>query len=124
MREERTITPAPFGRAYLRRLSWPAIFGGTFFGLGIMLILSLFGLAIGAAVAGTEGATGGVRAWAGIWSLVTVFVGFLAGGWLAGKASGSNKIEGRLHGLVTWGLGTTALFYFAVYSTTRIAAVI
>jgi hypothetical protein len=121
MKDERTISQAAFGRVPVRRLSWPAIFGGTVFALGIMLILSLFGLAIGAAAAGPQGATQGVQAWAGIWTLVTVFVGFLAGAWLAAKVSGSNTVDGRLHGLVTWGLGTTAIFYFAVNSTTRMA---
>jgi hypothetical protein len=118
MREERTIAQAAFGRVPLRRLSWPAIFGGAFFALGVMLVLSLFGVAIGAAAAG---ATQGVRVWAGIWSLVTIFLSFLAGGWLAAKASSVTRVEGRLHGLVTWGLGITAIFYFAVNSTTRIA---
>jgi hypothetical protein len=117
MREERTIAQTAFGRVPLRRLSWSAIFGGAFFALGVMLVLSLFGVAIGAAA----GATQGVRVWAGIWSLVTVFLGFLAGGWLAAKASSVTRVEGRLHGLVTWGLGITAIFYFAVNSTTRIA---
>ena len=123
MREERTVTQTAFGRVPLRRLSWPAIFGGAFFALGIMLVLSLFGVAIGAAAAGPQGATPGVRTWAGIWSLVTVFLGFLAGGWLAARASSVTRAEGRLHGIVTWGLGLTAIFYFAVNSTTRIAGV-
>jgi len=52
MREERSIAQTPLARVPFRRLSWSAIFGGTFFALGIMLILSLFGLAIGAAAAG------------------------------------------------------------------------
>src|SRR5262249_8078000 len=70
------------------------------------------------------GATQGVRAWTGIWSLVTTFVGFLAGGWLAAKASSLTKAEGRLHGLVVWGLGTAAIFYLALSSTTRMAQVL
>jgi hypothetical protein len=122
MREERSIAQAPLARVPFRRLSWSAIFGGTFFALGIMLILSLFGLAIGAAAAAPQGATRGVGLWAGIWTLVTVFVSFLAGAWLAARASSATKIDGRLHGLVTWALGTTAIFYFAVTSTTRLAA--
>jgi len=124
MREERTISQTTFGRGPLRRLSWPAIFGGTFFALGIMLVLSLFGVAIGAAAAGPEGATQGVRIWAGVWSLITIFLAFLGGGWLAARASSITRVEGRLHGVVTWGLGITAIFYFAVNSTTRIAGVI
>jgi hypothetical protein len=119
MREERTI--AQFGRVPVRRLSWPAIFGGTFLALGIMLILSLFGLAVGTAAGSL--ATAGVKVWLGIWSLVTMFVGFFAGGWLAARTSESQaKSDGRLHGLVVWGLGSVAISYF-VLTTTRMAEI-
>src|SRR5690348_290303 len=105
MKEERTI--AHFGRVPAGRLWWSSIFGGIFFAYGVMLILSLFGVAVAAAASGTEGVTAGAKAWSGIWSLVTLFVGFLAGGWLAARTSGSvTKNEGRLHGLVVWGLGS------------------
>jgi len=109
----------------MQRVWWSAIFAGTFFTFGIMLILSFFGLAIGAAVAAPQGATTGVTAWAGIWSLVTAFFSFFFGGWMAARLSGSQaKSDGRLHGLVTWGLGSSAIFYLAVTSTTRLAGVL
>jgi hypothetical protein len=95
----------------------------VFFAFGISLIFSFFGLAVGAAATGPQGATSGVQAWSGIWSLVTVFFAFLCGGWLAAKASSTTKADGRLHALVTWGLGTSALFYFLVTGMTRIAAI-
>ena len=121
MREERMITD--FRRMPNARLSWPAIFGGTFFAFGIMLILSFFGLAVGAAVAGS-GATHGAGIWAGIWGLVVAFISFFAGGWLAGKSSTSqSKPDGRMHGLVVWALGFTALFYFTLTSSTRVAGI-
>jgi hypothetical protein len=123
MKEERTITQ--FARVPGQRLWWSAIFGGTFFALGIMLILSLFGVAVGAAASSIQGVGQGVKIWAGIWSLVTVFLGFLAGGWLAARASGSlSKSDGRIHGLVVWALGSVALFYFAVNSTTQLGVIL
>src|ERR1051326_1393324 len=123
MKEERAITP--FARVSTQRLWWSAVFGGTFFALGIMLILSLFGVAVGAAASGVRGLSQGVKIWAGVWSLVTVFLGFLAGGWLAARASGSlSKFDGRIHGLVVWALGSVALFYFAVNSTTQLGAIL
>jgi len=119
MQEERTITP--FGRVPAGKLWWSAIFGGTFFALGIVVILSLFGVAVGAAATGAQGVTAGVKAWSGIWSLVTVFVGFFAGGYLAARASGSQaKADGRLHGIVVWALGTVSLAYMLL-STTQTA---
>jgi hypothetical protein len=122
MKEERTI--ADFGRVPAGRLWWSSIFGGIFFAYGVMLILSVFGVAVAAAASGAEGVTAGAKAWSGIWSLVTLFVGFLAGGWLAGRTAGSiTKNEGRLHGLVVWSLGSAALFYFLVSSGARIAGI-
>ena len=123
MREERTIME--YGRVPMQRVWWSAIFAGTFFAYGIMLILGFVGVAIGAAMAAPQGATGGITMWAGIWSLVTAFFGFFFGGWLAARLSGSQaKSDGRLHGLVTWGLGSTGLFYLAVTSTARLSGVL
>src|SRR5689334_20566903 len=112
MREERNVTE--FVRVPMQRVWWSAIFAGTFFAFGIMLILSFFGLALGAAVAAPPGAAEGVTIRAGIWSLITVFLGFLFGGWLAARVCGSAaKADGRIHGVVTWAIGTTAVFYLA-----------
>ena len=123
MRDERTLTEA--GRLPIQRVWWSAVFAGTFFSFGIILLLSFFGLAIGAAMAAPQGATGGVTIWAGIWSLVTAFLGFLFGGWMAARLCGSQaKSDGRLHALVTWALGSSAIFYLAVTSTTRVAGVL
>jgi hypothetical protein len=125
MREERTITEV-VGRIPTQRVSWSAVFAGTFFAFGIILMLSFFGLAIGTAIATPQGgATGGLTMWAGIWSLVTAFFGFFFGGWMAARLSGTlTKFHGRLHGAVTWALGCTTIFYLAVTSTTRLAGVL
>jgi len=124
MREERYII-SDYRRVPNPRLSWPAIFGGTFFAFGIILVLSLVGLAVGAAVAGPQGAAHSVGIWAAIWSLVTAFVGFYGGGWLAAKGSRSpSKADGRMHGIVTWSLGLSAIFYLLLTSTERLATIV
>jgi hypothetical protein len=121
MEEGRTITQ--YGRVPVKRLSWSAIFGGTFFALGIMMILGLFGFAVGTAAAGPA-MTAGVKVWYGIWSLVTMFFGFLGGGWLAARASESQaKTDGLLHGLVVWAFGSVALLS-SIMSTARVAAIV
>src|ERR1051325_8638629 len=108
MKEERFMEG--YGRMPIVRVSWPAIFAGTLFGFAIMLLLGLCGLAIGPTMVHPAE----VRTWAGIWSLVTVFVGFLGGGWLAAKTLSGAKQDGWLHGMLVWGLGSMAIFYFAV----------
>jgi hypothetical protein len=123
MKEESTITE--FGRGPMQRVWWSAIFAGTFVAFGIILMLSFFGLTIGAAMATPQGPAGAVTVWAGVWSLVTGFVGFFVGGWMAARLAGSQaKPDGRLHGLVTWALGSSAIFYLAVTSTSRLAGVL
>ena len=123
MIEERNIPE--FVRTPVQRVWWSAIFAGTFVAFGVMLILSFFGLAIGAARAAPNSAMEGVTMWAGIWSLVTVFLGNFFGGWMAARLCGSRaKPDGRLHGIVTWALGTSVIFYLAVTSTTRLAGVL
>jgi|ERR1051326_2562527 MFS family permease len=123
MREERTVSE--YGGLPIKRVWWSAIFAGTFFSFGIILILSFFGLAIGAAMVHPQGTAGGLTIWAGVWSLVTAFLGFFFGGWMAGRFCGSQaKPDGRLHGLVTWALGSSTIFYLAVTSTTRLAGVL
>jgi len=121
MKEERTLID--YGRPNVPLLRWSAILGGTFFAFGIMLILGLFGVAVGSGIASHAGVTAGTKAWTGIWSLVTAFIGFLSGGWFAARASGSlTQASGRLHALVMWGLGSAAILYFAVNTTTRLVA--
>jgi len=123
MKEERSFTE--YNRVAVPVLRWPAIFGGTFFGFGIIAILTFFGFVIGAAIAGPRGVNVGTETWAGIWTLVTMFFGFWAAGWLAARTSGAiTRAEGRLHGLVVWGLGTAAILYFALTSSTRLASLL
>jgi len=93
----------------VKRVSWPAIFGGTMVALGTMILFILFGLFIAFAI----GSRGGMQAWSVIWYLVTAIVSLYIGGWVAGRLSGTYDRRGaQLHGLVTWGLTTlvTAIF--------------
>lgn len=66
---------------------WGPILAGTAVGLGLTLILSVLGLAIGSSAfePGTD-----VTDWttgAGIWGLLTVLVAFFATGWVAGRSA-------------------------------------
>jgi len=122
MKEETTFTE--YARVPARRLYWSSIFGGTFFAFGIMMILSLFGLAVGAAIASPDGVTTGAKTWGGIWALVTLFFGFFAGGWMAARTCGTlTRSEGVLHAAVTWGLGSAAILYFGVNTTGRLGMI-
>jgi len=82
---------------------WGPSLAGTAVGLGLTAIMAILGLAIGSSAfePGTD-----VTDWttsAGVWGAVTVFVAFLAAGWVAGRAAttedgGSSALTGFVAG--------------------------
>ncbi len=97
----------------VKRISWPAVFGGTMVALGTMILFVLFGLAIAFLI----GRPRGIEAWSVIWYLVTSIVALYIGGWVAARLSGNpDRRAAQLHGLVTWGLTTLATAFFLTTS--------
>ncbi len=99
--ENRVVMP-------LKRVSWPAVFGGTFVALGMELVFAAFGLFIGF----TLNSGGGITAWSEAWFFVTCFFSLLAGAYVTARLAENVSGSGALHGLVTWGL--TAMVTFAL----------
>jgi hypothetical protein len=105
------------GIAVVKRMSWSAVFAGVVVVLIIQLALSLLGIGIGMTTVdpqqqgGTPGATTfGIGA--AIWWIVTTLIAVGAGGWVAGRLAGMpRRIDGLLHGLITFGFATLLLFY-------------
>jgi hypothetical protein len=91
------------------RLSWGAIFGGTFAALGIWLLLYALGLALGLSSVepSAPSSARGAGIFTGIWSVIAPLIALFVGGWVAARGAGVvNKMGGALHGLVMWGLTT------------------
>jgi hypothetical protein len=102
--------------AAVRRISWGSIIAGIVVVLVVTLLLMLLGLAVGLATidpasgdtpqASTLGIGGGV------WWLVSTAIAVFAGAWVAGRLAGMpTRIDGMLHGIVTWGAATLIAFY-------------
>jgi hypothetical protein len=105
-------TVGPYEVPPLKRVSWGAIFGGTFISLAVMVLLGSLGLAVGATTIDPQtGETPSLRAFgigAGIWWLVNGGLALFAGAWAASKLAGPRRrLESTLHGLVTWSFTTT-----------------
>jgi hypothetical protein len=105
------------GTAVVKRMSWSAVFAGVVVVLIVQLALSLLGMGIGMTTVdpqqqgGMPGATTfGIGA--AIWWMVTTLIAVGAGGWVAGRLAGMpRRIDGLLHGLITFGFATLLLFY-------------
>ena len=102
-REEREI-----GVARLRgsRINWGSVFAGFIVAMVVQMILTLLGLAIGlGAIDLTTGGVGGLGTgaaiWAGLSALISLFVGGLVAGYMAGRIT---RGDGMLHGVLVWGL--------------------
>ena len=89
------------------RLSWGAIFAGLVVAVVTQIILSLIGLAIGLGAVnfGPGGNLGGVGTGAGIWAILTGLISLFVGGLVAGHLAGVlTRMDGMLHGVLVWGL--------------------
>lgn len=105
------------------RVSWGAIFAGSFFAIAVFLCLSVLGASIGLAGAGAgEGVGAELRIAGGIWSLVAGLISFYCGGWIAGRLNGIGRVsESVIHGLLCWSV-TVVLSAFMI--TTAIGAIV
>ncbi|HSP78745.1 MAG TPA: hypothetical protein VLQ93_09465 [Myxococcaceae bacterium] len=104
MAQAKTLSAAPV------KLSWGAIFGGTFVALGVWVLLYTLGLAIGLSAIDQEESIGGMLTpgvGTGLWTLITPIIALFVGGLVASRTAGIvDRSAGALHGAVLWGLTT------------------
>lgn len=92
---------------YHDRVRWGPILAGLFVALVSQLILSAFGAAIGLTSLAGSGAprtdAGGVGTAVGIWSIISLLISLLIGGWITARACGPmNRNTGLLNGAIFW----------------------
>lgn len=100
----------PYKNVPQKGVSWRAIFAGTVCVLSIMLLLNLFGLAIGlGSINPTEESNpfSGIGTGSIIWWILSNLIALFAGGYVAARVgvSFSNK-SGIVQGIMTWALYT------------------
>ncbi|MDQ3206741.1 MAG: hypothetical protein M3Q40_09635 [Pseudomonadota bacterium] len=93
-----------------RRVSWGAILAGVVVALAVHVLLGVMGIAIGASVINPMSEANpveGIGVGSGIYFIITVILGMLAGGFVAGAlASIPTHLDRTLHGLATWSVVT------------------
>lgn len=116
--EERT-TILPFVG---RRISWGAIIAGVVLAVVIQIALHLLGLSIGAntinpeteAVAVDPSLRNGAVIWVVASTLISLFAGGVAAGYLAGRPENT---DGIMHGLIVWAVVTLLTLMLLTSST-------
>lgn len=90
----------------VKKISWPAIFAGALIALGIQILLSLLGMGIGMSSVDPmkeQNPMAGLGTGTLIWWIITFLLALFAGGWVAGRLSGTaHRFESILHGILTW----------------------
>src|SRR3954452_4497516 len=99
-----------------RRVSWSAVLAGVVVAISFNLVLAVLGIGIGlttidpAQAESPQASTLGIAAT--IWWIVTALLSLASGGWVAGRLAGMpTRLDGALHGLVTWGIATMLIFW-------------
>lgn len=109
----RSIKEGVTRRILVPTLRWGAILAGVAAGLSTQLLLAMLGLASGLSLANvSEGVTPGSGTL--LWSIMSLLIAALVGSYVAGRVSGlSRKVDGMLHGVVTWSVSTLLFIMMA-----------
>lgn len=97
------------------RLSWGAIFAGFVVATAIQMVLSVLGIAVGLTAfdPGQGDSAGGLGIGAAIWFVLTAVISLFVGGLTTGRLAGVlTPGDGRLHGVVMWSLSALLAVYF------------
>jgi ABC-type transport system involved in multi-copper enzyme maturation permease subunit len=87
-----------------RYVTWGPIWAGAAVAIGVHVLLSVLGMAVGLSVAaGTEVSGQGITISVGIWMIISALAALFVGGWIAGFLSSPRSPgHGAVHGFIMW----------------------
>lgn len=113
--ERRRNWNPPFMRAEGMRVSWGGIIGGVLVALGLLMLLTALGVAIGVSAVDpgqTEATTIGTGA--GIWGALSLLVSLFVGGMAATRMGAiTDKTTGFFEGALVWVVAVLLMVYMA-----------
>src|SRR5512146_2506485 len=110
---EEPVSRTPRAFEYVQMsVRWPGVWAGLLIAMGVLVILTALGLAVGATAVGNNGATQalgrGAAWWGGISFLIALFIGgAVSARWVAGA------LTSVLQGALVWVLAIVAVLYLA-----------
>jgi hypothetical protein len=99
--------PVPEVVRPMDRIRWGSILAGVVTTLATILLLNVFGLAVGLSSLAPGESLTNLTTGAGIWSAITALIAFFLGGWIAGRSEAptsavGNPFPGLLNGAMVW----------------------
>jgi hypothetical protein len=113
---------------WIKGISWTSVFAGVVVALGVQMLLSTLGTGIGMSMidplrAQDTPTVAEFSIGAGLWWVVSSFLSLFIGGWVAAQFSGYLRhLDGILHGLLVWALGTLITIYFLGSAISSVAS--
>lgn len=100
------------------RVAWGGVWSGFLVAVGVLLLLSVLGLAIGVSAAdvgpGEDGNAKGLGIGAAVWSSVSLLIALFVGGMVATRTGMVHDgTTGMIEGVLIWVLAIVALIYMA-----------
>lgn len=97
-----------------KRISWASIFGGVITVLAISSLLAILGSSIGLFMFDPQSANpvGGIGTTIGIWTILSLLISMVAGGFVAGKLAGE---DGMIHGFLVWATSLIVAIILGVF---------
>lgn len=113
--ERRLISPPAFLRTDGMKVSWGGIWGGVLVALGLLLLLTTLGLAVGvSAVQPGETQASSVGTGAAIWAGVSLLLALFVGGMVSTRVGAiSDGATGFFEGALVWVVSILLMTYFA-----------
>ena len=96
------------------QVSWGGIWGGVLVGLGLLLLLTSLGLALGVSAVDPESDNGGLGMGAALWAAISLLLSLYVGG-MASTRIGAifDKTTGLFEGALVWVLSLLLIVYLA-----------
>lgn len=104
------------------RVSWGAIFAGLVIASALQIVFTILGLAIGLGSIDASDSARAAGIGAGLWATITALISLFVGGMTAGRLAGARTSgDGALHGIVMWSLSTLLAVWLIASGVSSVA---
>jgi hypothetical protein len=105
------------------RVSWGGVWGGVLVAMGLFLLLTALGIAIGRTFEATGAATEMMGLVAGLWAAGSLLASLFVGGIVSTRVGGvTDGTTGFFEGALVWVVSVLLMFFFAVTGVSTIAS--
>ena len=105
------------------RVSWGGVWGGVLVAMGMFLLLTALGIAIGRTVESTGAAAHLMGLIAGLWAAGSLLASLFVGGIVSTRAGGVyDRTTGFFEGALVWVVSVLLMFFFAATGVSTVAS--